>query len=304
MIQSFLRETCRLGIGCFFQSKLKVTVSAYYSKHFLSVFFTHYCLFLSSALAQDDFLSQELTPTAIAIGGSFHAYATLIINYLMHNNWSHVSILIQSGAFSPFYKTIAASFMTQVKELIHNYTITADLYPFLRDKQSMIDALEMTKLKSRGNTHFRGPKGRGSCRVLLPLFRDQILEFSGDYTGTRECRIGASCEYGELKLNYICSCKCVPGGRDVTYIPLRLLLFQLLVEEAGLANGEFVSPHPHPHPLPPPQFSAKRSGLSYKLKGAYRCGFFVFSGISSICSHYRNGISEKFPYSLIRHPRY
>ena len=137
--------TFRLGLGAIFQVSRRSLCNNCSCPSF-SVAWV-FC----SALAQDDFMGKTLTPTAIAIGGSVHAYAALIITYMMQNNWSHVSMVEQTDSFTPYYSIIRGSFLSQVKDLTYTYAIIADVFFFKRsNRPSMIEALEAAKQKSRG----------------------------------------------------------------------------------------------------------------------------------------------------------
>ncbi|OQV19505.1 hypothetical protein BV898_06494 [Hypsibius exemplaris] len=103
----------------------------------------------SNALAQDTFLDDELTPTAIAVGGTFHGYSTMIINVLLNFGWFHISVLLQTNAFSPFYANIFGSLVAQGAVNASNRTFFINSCTFLPNTKSMADALDNAKQRSR-----------------------------------------------------------------------------------------------------------------------------------------------------------
>ncbi|OQV23705.1 Atrial natriuretic peptide receptor 1 [Hypsibius exemplaris] len=108
-------------------------------------------LLFANGLAQDDFLDNNITPTAMAIGGTFRGYAVILLRILAFYRWSHVTLLLQTRTQTTFYNLMASTLLDRAKgENIYNFLFSMDCYSFDNAvPQSMADALDYASKRSR-----------------------------------------------------------------------------------------------------------------------------------------------------------
>ncbi|OQV14297.1 hypothetical protein BV898_11532 [Hypsibius exemplaris] len=108
-------------------------------------------LMFANGASADDFVDKEKSPTGMATGGTLRGYTEFTLRLCIFHRWFHITVLLQTKAFSSFYSEIAGFLLRVAAEYSGRYHFDVNLNMFDLVDESMIAGLNHAKHRSRGD---------------------------------------------------------------------------------------------------------------------------------------------------------